>query len=346
MSLPQSNYTMVPNIVIENLPELKESSIRCIFAIVRATIGYHTAKHRCSIPFLMAKTGLSRQGVVNGTTELLEKDWVDRDLVGQTYEYWLKLEIKEPVNQVDGSAELTSQASRRPEAEPVNQVDGQAVNQVDPYKERDLKKKDPKEKEIPPTPQGGTGQAQGTERVNPVEVEISSLSSEKGETGTTADQPRSEACSSAAPPPKTGGRRVPNYQRWIDTYLAHKPKAWKGMEFIAGDPAREKCVERGLKAYKGNEDEALRRLELALKYVKKENDDFWVNTKHSFATILRRETMHMIGWAESAIEAGLTTGDSAPALTPDDLEARKARRQAEILAQARAESDRLMQGAA
>jgi len=175
----------------------------------------------------------------------------------------------------------------------------------------------------PLTPQGGDSSG-ATEQDK---VELPSLFSENEQPENLSTGSETYSCSA---PPKKG---KPDYQRWIETYLANKPKAWSGIEKIEGIPSREKCVARGLAAYGGNEDEAIKRLELALRYVKKVNEPFWIDKAHSFETILRRDTMHMIGWAEAAIESGLGCDPNHG----EDFEARKARRKAEILAQARAE---------
>jgi phage replication O-like protein O len=124
MSLPQSNYTQVPNAILDNLYRLKEGEVRVIFAVIRETIGWQSKKRKLSISFLCGKTGMTRQGVVNAIKPLMERGWLKRDPDGQSFLYWLDIqetyEESELVNEIDQSPKLTSQRSR---PEVVNEVD-------------------------------------------------------------------------------------------------------------------------------------------------------------------------------------------------------------------------------
>jgi hypothetical protein len=108
-------------------------------------------------------------------------------------------------------------------------------------------------------------------------------------------------------------RREEYFQAWIDTYMAHKPKKWASLRAIEGDVCLENCVKRVLIACSWEEAEALRRMELALKYLKKHERPFWSEERHSFATMLRKETMHMMAWYESALDLNLGT-DAEPSV--------------------------------
>jgi hypothetical protein len=146
----QPNYTMVPNKLFELMPRMKEAELRVTLAIVRQTFGYidadtgkRKAEDELSLTQLEHKTGLSRQAVVNGTSQGLERGTLARRPVGNSFAYHLVLSTV--VNEVDQSTKLTSQASR-PKA--VNEVDRQVVNEVDTQK-KDLKEKKEKRETQP-----------------------------------------------------------------------------------------------------------------------------------------------------------------------------------------------------
>lgn len=133
------NYTQVSNLFIDNLKLFSESEIRIFLFITRKTIGFHDETKKCSISYIMEGTGMSKQGVIKGTSKLLKNKWLIRtkikDKNGYTYEYTLSDKVKLPkptsqrsrlVNEVDRSTKLTgtSQLSRQ-----------HAVNEVDTNKE-------------------------------------------------------------------------------------------------------------------------------------------------------------------------------------------------------------------
>ena len=131
MSLPASNYTQIPNEVLDRLPELKNAEVRVILTVCRQTLGWQRTRRRLSISYLMKQTGLSRKSVIRACKSLLELGWVERYQVktssGCSFEYELKI------------------APESPQA--VDLVHPQAVDLVHPYKESILKetieKKDP-----------------------------------------------------------------------------------------------------------------------------------------------------------------------------------------------------------
>lgn len=108
--------------------------MKVILAIVRQTFGWHKADDRISISQLVKLTGLTRQGVINGVARALEDGFLDRQPVGQSFTYSLKVvnEVDQPlVNEVD---QFQPQASQQDRPELVNETDHQLVNEVDPQK--------------------------------------------------------------------------------------------------------------------------------------------------------------------------------------------------------------------
>lgn len=130
------NHTQTPNIFFDDsLPKIKSfAELKVILAIVRQTFGWHKPDDRISISQLVKLTGLTRQGVVNGVARALEDGFLDRQPVGQSFTYSLKV-----VNEVDQFQVQTSQQDR---PELVNQVDRQLVNEVDPQKKESKEKKE------------------------------------------------------------------------------------------------------------------------------------------------------------------------------------------------------------
>ncbi|MEO1297634.1 MAG: replication protein [Cyanobacteria bacterium J06636_16] len=96
MSIPASNYTQVPNIVLDSIAELSNAEFKVIMTICRKTLGWQREKERLSISYLMELTGLSNQGVIRATKTLMERGWIDREAVkvkrGYSHEYYLLLD--------------------------------------------------------------------------------------------------------------------------------------------------------------------------------------------------------------------------------------------------------------
>lgn len=141
--LPQSNYTQVPNRILDHMHDLEGSEFKVIMLIVRQTIGYHRREHQLSLSFLQSKTGLSRQGVINATESLLEKNWITKQKSGQSFLFGINLEPinNEVVNSVDQNTP-TSQLSRPEVVNSVDYLEPKLVNSVDTYKERSSKEKE------------------------------------------------------------------------------------------------------------------------------------------------------------------------------------------------------------
>lgn len=135
--LQNSNYTQVPNEILDNIDKLKPACLKVILAITRATLGWHERSKRMSITYLMKMTGLSNRSVISAAAELSDIGWVKRRKVaherGETYEYELLLD---PVKKVHGMDAEDCEPSSRPTSELGSQS---PVNIVHSYKERDLK---------------------------------------------------------------------------------------------------------------------------------------------------------------------------------------------------------------
>ena len=98
------NYTQIPNELLDDhLPNMKDAELRVVLSIARKTIGWHKQHDRISLTQLQKMTGMSRQGVLNGITDAVERGVVEKieHEVG-SYEYGLVVnEVDRPVNEVD-----------------------------------------------------------------------------------------------------------------------------------------------------------------------------------------------------------------------------------------------------
>lgn len=115
--LPSPNYTQFPNIILDRLHEIEtEAELRVICVIVRKTLGWHKEKDRISLTQLQQHTGMSRQGVIDGTSRALARGWIDREVSGRGFTYSLLIRLPE----------VDSQQNRPSDADPaamVNKVD-------------------------------------------------------------------------------------------------------------------------------------------------------------------------------------------------------------------------------
>lgn len=164
MSIPRPNYTQTPNAIYDLMPEMKEAELRVTLAIVRETFGWHRETARLSITKLQKLTGLSRQGVINGTEAGIERGTILREKEGEGYLYSLHVHEVDTDSQLVNVVDYPSQRSLPPL---VNVVDQQkaifpevAAAPKESIKETSLKKKDSAAAQTPsqsaPKKRGGT----------------------------------------------------------------------------------------------------------------------------------------------------------------------------------------------
>lgn len=67
MSFKSPNYTQIPNDFFDMIPDMSESELKATLALMRRTFGFHRLSATASIPELMQATGMSDEGVRNGT---------------------------------------------------------------------------------------------------------------------------------------------------------------------------------------------------------------------------------------------------------------------------------------
>lgn len=68
----ESNYTQIPNPILDALGEMSESELKLTMCLVRYTFGYHEEKAQMTYEIMQERTGMSR-GAVYRAIELVEK---------------------------------------------------------------------------------------------------------------------------------------------------------------------------------------------------------------------------------------------------------------------------------
>lgn len=136
-TVPEPNYTQIPNVFFAAMPDMKEAELRILLAVARQTFGYHRNSDYLSITQLCKMTGLSRQGVVNGIAAAVERKWLSEIGKGKRGMRRWRLVL---VNEVVQSDEATVQPSS---IVPVNEVVQTPPSTIQPS--RNTKERIPKE---------------------------------------------------------------------------------------------------------------------------------------------------------------------------------------------------------
>jgi phage replication O-like protein O len=137
LGLPKPNYTQTPNIIFDEwLPHMKAAELKVVLVICRKTFGWHKEVDKISLSQLQAATGLSRQGVINGVNDAIERGIVlkiGNDVDGYSYQL-----IVNDIDQSSTGNDLTGQYGRPAlvnEVDQASQRRGLAlVNEVDTQK--------------------------------------------------------------------------------------------------------------------------------------------------------------------------------------------------------------------
>lgn len=138
------NYTQVPNSFFDMMADMTDAEIRITLIAIRQIIGFHKTKPEAiSVTQFMGKTGLSRQGVLDGIEAAVTRGTVKKEGTGKRNVTKFSLVVASPpevVNEPDWSTELTSQDTTSQASRPVT---SQASR---PTKENNKEKESPKEK--------------------------------------------------------------------------------------------------------------------------------------------------------------------------------------------------------
>ena len=143
-TIPESNYTQFPNIVIdEYMRNLSGGAFKVLAAIVRSTIGWHKTRDRISQSQIMEKTGMVKNSVKNAVRELIEKGLIietEGYTNNQASLYDLNIQVEEgqkltPGEQDDSTVEYQKMTLQR-----VKNCTSRG-SKIDPTKERKDRKK-------------------------------------------------------------------------------------------------------------------------------------------------------------------------------------------------------------
>jgi len=90
----------IPDAVFAKMPELSDSALRCLLALVHLSFRFDPAestwvrpKRQFSRSDIEEASGLSDQGARNGLSELQSLGWADVDRGGRSHQYQLLLEV-------------------------------------------------------------------------------------------------------------------------------------------------------------------------------------------------------------------------------------------------------------
>lgn len=78
-----TNYTAIPNALLEDLPNRTPAAARVALALARETFGWHRSSCVLSYSRLAEVTGLSISGVRIGVAELEQSSWISRQSAGR-----------------------------------------------------------------------------------------------------------------------------------------------------------------------------------------------------------------------------------------------------------------------
>jgi phage replication O-like protein O len=140
MALETPNYTQIPNEVFAVMHKMAPAELKVVLAVCRQTFGWHKQRDRISVSQLVALTGLSRQGVLNGIDAAKEHGFLIAYEVGNSFEY--EINVGEMVNEVDQFGNANGQESRPVSVNEVDQFAPKMVNEVDPQKKGIKEKKE------------------------------------------------------------------------------------------------------------------------------------------------------------------------------------------------------------
>lgn len=78
MALPLSNYTQIPNEILDQIHKLTDPELRLISVMCRLTLGWHDLRVQVGYAALTHLAGLSRDGVRIGMARLIERKWIKK----------------------------------------------------------------------------------------------------------------------------------------------------------------------------------------------------------------------------------------------------------------------------
>lgn len=82
-------YTQTPNVLFDLMGDMTESELKVCMAIIRQTFGWHKRGDKLSLSQLMKITGLSKNSVLAGINDAMDRGIITRIVHGDSYIYSL-----------------------------------------------------------------------------------------------------------------------------------------------------------------------------------------------------------------------------------------------------------------
>lgn len=152
------NYTQIANVLLDDwLPTISDAELRVLLVALRKIEGYHKTCDAISITQFQECSGLSRPAAIKGIQAAIARGVLREVGTGKRgiKLYELVFSDPEPVNEVNQSEAATSKRSLPVLVNEVNQSEAATSKRSLPTKEKNLLKKDSKEKTR--TPDGDAG---------------------------------------------------------------------------------------------------------------------------------------------------------------------------------------------
>lgn len=115
-------YTQMPNVLLdEHLPSLSGAEFKVAAIVVRYTAGFHRRRHRMSLSFFEAKTGLTRETVSKALQALIAQGVIARRRAGSSYAY--ELLVGKPDQPLAGESDKPTPSGQKSPPKPVEESD-------------------------------------------------------------------------------------------------------------------------------------------------------------------------------------------------------------------------------
>jgi hypothetical protein len=151
-TVKHQNYSPIPNAILDSVGDYTECEYKLLTTICRETFGWHRTWVTLSIADLVKRTKLSKVGVINGISTLVERRKIVKATHGKTNSYCLLIEGKSSAfDGGDGSNFLHTDSA--------NFELGDVQILHTPNKGKKLLK------ETPLTPRGGNGLSESDEQI-------------------------------------------------------------------------------------------------------------------------------------------------------------------------------------
>jgi phage replication O-like protein O len=136
MGYDKPNHTQTPNVLFDkHMAEMGEAELRVVLVVCRKTFGWHKEKDRISLSQLEKFTGMSRQGVLNGIEDAVNRGVLKKTKTEKGSVYSMVVNDVDPPSQRGG---LAGSQRGRPTKESITKETIQNSDGDIPEKETDM----------------------------------------------------------------------------------------------------------------------------------------------------------------------------------------------------------------